>query len=71
MSGCSGPRARRGCSPRDRKAMERGYDKEAELRALIDDLGLEMRGVELDTDSAAELELGCLLHRHTDNINIR
>lgn len=52
-------------------AMEHGYDKEAELRALIDDLGLEMRGVELDTDSAAELELGCLLHRHTDNINIR
>lgn len=39
--------------------------------ALIEDLGLEMTGVELDPDSAAELTLGGLLHRHTDNINIK
>ena len=42
-----------------------------ELEALIDELGLEMTGVELDPDSAAELTLGGLLHRHTDNINIK
>lgn len=71
MNGCSGPRARRGCSPQDRRAMDRNDDRSAELRKLIDDLGLEMKGVELDRDSAAGLELGCLLHRHTDNINIR
>ena len=58
-------------------AMGRNDDKGAELGALgelgllIDELGLEMKGVELDKDSAAGLELGCLLHRHTDNINIR
>lgn len=58
-------------------AMGRNDDKGAELRALkelgelIDELGLEMKGVELDKDSAAGPELGCLLHRHTDNINIR
>lgn len=57
--------------------MGRNDDRGAELRALkelgalIDELGLEMKGVELDKDSAAGLELGCLLHRHTDNINIR
>lgn len=45
-------------------------DTHAEALALIDDLGLEMTGVELDPDSAAELTLGGLLHRHTDNINI-
>lgn len=42
-----------------------------EVAALIEDLGLEMTGVELDPDSAAELTLGGLLHRHTDNINIK
>ena len=52
-------------------AMEHDEDKGTEIRALIEDLGLEMKGVELDKDSAAGLELGCLLHRHTDNINIR
>lgn len=46
------------------------FDTE-EVAALIEDLGLEMTGVELDPDSAAELTLGGLLHRHTDNINIK
>ncbi len=71
MNGCSEPRASRDCSPRYRMAMEHDEDKGTEIRALIEDLGLEMKGVELDKDSAAGLELGCLLHRHTDNINIR
>lgn len=48
---------------------EAGNDRE--VAALIEDLGLEMTGVELDPDSAAELTLGGLLHRHTDNINIK
>lgn len=46
-------------------------DTHSEAMALIEDLGLEMKGVELDPDSAAELTLGGLLHRHTDNINIK
>lgn len=71
MSGCSAPRASRGCSPQCRTAMEHDYDKGTELGALIDDLGLEMVGVELDRDSAVELELGRLIHMHTDNINFK
>lgn len=48
-------------------------DTHSEAMALIEDLGLEvdMISVELDPDSAAELTLGGLLHRHTDNINIK
>lgn len=51
--------------------MEHDYDKGTELGALIGDLGLEMVGVELDRDSAVELELGRLIHMHTDNINFK
>lgn len=49
----------------------RQTSRSGEDAALIEDLGLEMTGVELDPDSAAELTLGGLLHRHTDNINIK
>lgn len=51
----------------------KGGDTHSEAMALIEDLGLEvdMISVELDPDSAAELTLGGLLHRHTDNINIK
>ena len=56
----------------DLKDRDRWHDAEiSEAAALIEDLGLEMTGVELDPDSAAELTLGGLLHRHTDNINIK
>lgn len=41
-----------------------------ELEALIDELGLEMKGVELDSECAAELALGGLLHARTDETNI-
>lgn len=51
----------------------KGGDTHSEEMALREDLGLEvdMISVELDPDSAAELTLGGLLHRHTDNINIK
>lgn len=50
----------------------KGGDTHSEAMALIEDLGLEvdMISVELDSECAAELTLGGLLHRHTDNINI-
>lgn len=43
-----------------------------EVMALIEDLGLEvdMISVELDSECAAELALGGLLHARTDETNI-
>ena len=47
-------------------------DTHAEALALIEDLGLEvdMISVELDSECAAELALGGLLHARADETNI-
>ena len=50
----------------------KGRDTHSEATALIEDLGLEidMISVELDSECAAELALGGLLHARTDETNI-
>lgn len=51
----------------------KGRDTHSEATALIEDLGLEvvdMISVELDSECAAELALGGLLHARADETNI-
>lgn len=50
----------------------KGGDTSTEAMALIEDLGLEvdMISVEFDSECAAELALGGLLHARTDETNI-
>lgn len=54
------------------KMKTKGRDGHSEATALIEDLGLEvdMISVELDSECAAELALGGLLHARADETNI-
>lgn len=54
------------------KTKTKGRDTHSEATALIEDRGLEvdMISVELDSECAAELALGGLLHARADETNI-
>lgn len=54
------------------KTKTKGRDTHSETTALIEDLRLEvdMISVELDSECAAELALGGLLHARADETNI-